>query len=345
MRCSLIFGGDVAALRERPDNMFGDVTSELRAADLAVANLEFALSDRGAPMRGKIYPHKSPASVLAALEAAGFDALNIANNHLLDYGEEPLFDTLKHLGEAGIASFGAGRNFAEAARPAILVRGGLRIGLIGTTTTLPTGFAAGAENAGVNPLRVITAYRPLRNLEEYPGSEAIVETRPIAEDLDRLIGDIGKLRQETDIVLAYVHWGASMNERVHDFQRIIGHAAIDAGAAGVFGGHQHVVSAVEFYAGRPIVHGMGNLVFDFVAPFFTPATRRTILFSASVTSSGLEDCRLICASTGVNGPVKRLNPETGEGADLAATLRRLSEPLGTEMTIGADAIAIRAKEF
>jgi len=343
MACSLIFGGDVAALRNKSDNMFGDLTPAIRDADLAVANLEFALSDRGAPMRGKIYPHKSPASVLGAIDDAGFDALNLANNHMLDYGEEPLFDTLKHLADTGIASFGAGRNFAEAARPAIIVRGGLRIGMIGISTTLPTGFAAGAETSGVNPLRVTTAYRPLRNLEEYPGSEAIIETRPVADDLARLVADIGRLRQETDIVLTYVHWGASMNENVHDFQRAIGHAAIDAGAAGVFGGHQHVVSAVEFYAGRPIVHGMGNLVFDFVAPFFTPATRRTIVFGATMTATGLEDCHLICASTGVNGPVKKLNPQTGEGAELAATLQRLSEPLGSELTIGADAIAVRAK--
>ena len=343
MACSLIFGGDIAALSDLPDNMFGDLTATIRDADLALANLEFALSDRGAPVRGKLYPHKSPANALAALKEAGFDALNLANNHMLDYGEEPLFDTLKYLADAGIASFGAGRNLAEAAHPAIIVRGGLRIGLLGISTTLPAGFDAGNETAGVNPLRVTTAYRPLRNLEEYPGSEAIIETWPIADDLARLVADIGRLRQETDIVLVYVHWGASMNESVHDFQRAIGHAAIDAGAAAVFGGHQHVVSAVEFYAGRPIVHGMGNLVFDFVAPFFTVATRRTIVFGATMTPSGLEDCRLICASTGVNGPVKRLNPEVGEGADLAATLQRLSEPLGTKLTIGAEAIAVQAK--
>jgi poly-gamma-glutamate capsule biosynthesis protein CapA/YwtB (metallophosphatase superfamily) len=343
MACSLIFGGDIATLRDRPENMFGDLTPTIGAADLAVANLEFALSDRGTPMRGKIYPHKSPAGALAAIEEAGFDALNLANNHMLDYGEAPLFDTLKHLADAGIASFGAGRNFAEAAHPAIVVRGGLRIGLLGVTTTLPTGFAAGTESAGVNPLRVITSYRPLRNLDEYPGSEAIVETRPVAEDLARLIDDIGRLRQESDVVLVYAHWGASMNEEVHDFQRAIGHAAIDAGAAAVFGGHQHVVSAVEFYSGRPIIHGMGNLVFDFVAPFFTEATRRTILFTASITSSGLEDCRLICAATGVNGPVRRLNPKTGEGADFAATLQHLSEPLGTVMSVDGEGIAVRAK--
>jgi poly-gamma-glutamate synthesis protein (capsule biosynthesis protein) len=169
----------------------------------------------------------------------------------------------------------------------------------------------------------------------------VVETWPVAEDLARLVADIRKLRESTDIVLVYGQWGTSMTETVHDFQRAIAHAAIDAGAAALFGGHQHVVSGVEFYRGRPIVHGLGNLVFDFVAPFFTEATRRTIVFAAEITASGLETCRLICCRTGINGPVEMLSPKEGEGADLADTLARLSAPLGTALTVGAKDIAIR----
>jgi poly-gamma-glutamate capsule biosynthesis protein CapA/YwtB (metallophosphatase superfamily) len=344
MTATLVFGGDVAPLRENPANMFGELTETIRRADLAVANLEFALSDRGNPVRGKIYPHKGPARALAALVEAGFDAVNLANNHMLDYGEKPLLDTLAGLAESGIAAFGAGRNAAEAARPVVLERGGLRIGLLGFTTTLPTGFAATDETPGVDPLRVVTAYRPLRNPEEYPGSETVVETRAVADDLARLVARVESLKTETDLVLVYAHWGASMTEAVHDFQREIGRAAIEAGAAAVFGGHQHVISAVEFHHGRPIVHGLGNLVFDFVAPFFNEATRRSIVLAADMTRAGLENCRLICCRTGVNGPVACLNPEVGDGADIAATLKRLSEPLGTEIHVGREEIRVRPRE-
>lgn len=343
MSATLIFGGDVAPLRENPANMFGELTEAIREADLAVANLEFALSDRGKPARGKIYPHKGPASALAALVDARFDAVNLANNHMLDYGEEPLLDTLAGLAEAGIAGFGAGRNATEAVRPAVFERKGLKIGLIGFTTTLPIGFAATEDAPGVDPFRVVTSYRPFRNPEEYPGSQAVIETRAMPEDLARLVSRIESLKAETDLVLVYAHWGASMTEAVHDFQREIGQAAIEAGAAAVFGGHQHVVSAVEFHRGRPIVHGLGNLVFDFVAPFFTEATRRAVVFSAEMTRDGLERCRLICCRTGVNGPVARLNPEVGDGAVLASTLRRLSEPLGTELSVSREHIDVSAR--
>jgi poly-gamma-glutamate synthesis protein (capsule biosynthesis protein) len=341
MSASLIFGGDVAPLCNDPDNMFGDVVSIIREADLAVANLEFALSDRGMPMRGKIYPHKGPPGAIRALIGAGFDAFNLANNHMLDYGEEPLLDTLDALDRAGIGRFGAGRDIEEARVPLIVERGGLKIGLLGFTTTLPTGFAAGEGVPGVNPFRVTTSYRPFRNLEEYPGSPAVVETAPVAEDLAKLVADIERLKAETDLALVYGHWGTSTTETVHDFQRAIAHAAIDAGAAGLFGGHQHVISGVEFYRGAPIVHGLGNLVFDFEAPFFTEATRRTILFTATMTASGLSDCRLIPCRTGVNGPVARLDPTKGDGAEIAGTLRRLSEPLGTVLSVEAEEIDVR----
>ena len=338
---SLIFGGDIGALRSDGRGMFGDATNTIAAADLAVANLEFALSERDEPTRGKIYPHRAPPGALAGLVEAGFDALNLANNHMLDFRAAALVDTMALLDGAGIARFGAGRDAQEAARPAVVERGGLRIGLLGYSSTLPTGFAAGAGVAGINALRALTSYRQFRNPDEYPGSAPIVETRPVGEDLARMVGDIRRLKRRADVVLVYQHWGESMNEKVHDFQRAIGQAAIDAGAAGVFGGHSHVIQAVEFYRGRPIVHGLGNLVFDFVAPFFTPATRRTILFGASVTGDGLGDCHAWCCRTGVDGPVAMLHPSGGEGREIVDTVTRLSTPFGTAVAADGRRVTLR----
>jgi len=341
-RCSVLIGGDVGPLREDGTGMFGDLAPLIATADLAFANLEFALTDRGQPTRGKIHPHRAPPSVLAGLAEAGLDAVNLANNHMLDYGADALIATLAALGGAGIAHVGGGRNSAEAARPAVLERGGLRVGLLGYTSTLPTGFAAGEGLAGVNPLRALTSYRQFRNPDEYPGTPLRVETRPVAEDLRRMEDEVRRLKAEVDLVLVYQHWGESMNENVHDFQRAIGHAAIDAGAAGVFGGHQHVISAIEFYRGRPIVHGLGNLVFDFVAPFFTEATRRTIVFGATAGPDGLGDCHVVACATGVDGPVAMLHPDDGEGREIFQTLERLSAPFGCAVTADGGRISLAA---
>jgi poly-gamma-glutamate capsule biosynthesis protein CapA/YwtB (metallophosphatase superfamily) len=339
-KISLIFGGDIGPLRSEVTNMFGELTPIIKGADIAVANLEFALIDGGQPVRGKIYPHKAPTSILPALADAGFDAFNLANNHMLDYGPEALVNTLDLLDGAGIGRFGAGYDLGEASKPLIIERQGLRVGLLGATSTLPIGFSATEALPGVNPLKVITRYRHFRNPEEYPGTSLLVETEPMADDLERICADVQFLASKVDLVLVYQHWGESMNELVHSFQRAIAHAVIDVGAAGVFGGHQHVISAVEFYRGVPIIHGMGNLVFDFAAPFFTPKTRQTVVFSAKASRSGLSDCHLIACGTGVDGPVTILHPDHGEGGEILTNLRRLSEPLGCELTANDDRIRL-----
>jgi poly-gamma-glutamate synthesis protein (capsule biosynthesis protein) len=134
-----------------------------------------------------------------------------------------------------------------------------------------------------------------------------------------------------------------MTEAVLDFQREIGKVAIDAGAAGVFGGHQHVISAIEFHRGCPIVHGMGNLLFDVFAPFLTEVTHRTFLFGARITREGLRDCEVLPCRAGVVGVYDRptLLPATSDdGARIVATLKRLSEPFGTRFEPRGERVAV-----
>ena len=340
MICSLIFGGDVAPLRTDQGGIFGDLAPVIRHADIALANLEIALSSRGRPIRGKPITCTGPPDAIEELRKSGFDAFNLANNHILDFGEEPLLDTLERLHAAGIGFFGAGHNATAAAAAHITECKGVKVGLLGYTTTLPQGFEAGGDLPGVNPLRVRTAYRPLRNLDEYPGTEPVIDTWPVAEDLCRMRQDIAQLRTQVDVLLVYQHWGSSLSERVHEFQQIIGHAAIDCGADGVFGGHQHVISAIEFYRGKPIVHGMGNLRFDIKAPFLTEITHRTFLFGAELSAHGLSDCYFLPCRTGVDGPPCRLSPASDDGAMIVSTLRRLSEPFETSLNVVDDRVLV-----
>jgi poly-gamma-glutamate synthesis protein (capsule biosynthesis protein) len=341
--CSLLFGGDIAPIRPDCSDLFGDAAALIGAADLALGNLEIALTDKGRPVRGKSITKRGPPEAIAALTAAGFDAVNMANNHVLDYGEEALTDSLARIRRAELPHFGAGANATEAAAPVVLERGGLRIGLLGYTSTLPQGFAATEDAPGVNALRAETSYRLLRNPEEYPGSAMVMDTWAVAKDLARMEEDIRALKSRTDVVLVYQHWGASMTETVLAFQREIGKAAIEAGAAGVFGGHQHVISAIEFHRGCPIVHGMGNLLFDVFAPFLTEITHRTFLFKATVTSAGLRDCEIVPFRAGVVGVYDRpafCPPTSAIGQRVVDTLQRLSEPFGTRITVSGERVLV-----
>src|SRR2546423_9217635 len=141
----LLFVGDVMlgrlvnrTLRHMPPFYpWGDTLVLFERADVRVANLECALSDRGEPWSAthKIFHFRSDAKNVAVLKAAQITAVSLANNHTLDFGYEALDDTLAILHSAGIFSAGAGRQKSEAMRPALwnMKMQGIKLALIALT--------------------------------------------------------------------------------------------------------------------------------------------------------------------------------------------------------------------
>ena len=340
---NFLTGGDVAPIRRSGLGMFGDIAPLFQRADVAFFNLELPLSERGEWARGKPLCHRGLPVNIDGLAEIRVSCVNLANNHVLDFGDVAMFDTIDLLDRHAIGHFGAGRNLEEARRGGRVEKNGLRIGFLGYSTTLPTGFAATSACAGVNPLQAYTAYQPNRSLLEYPGTapQIVSWTDPI--HLQRLRDDIAAFRKEINVLIVYVHWGASMSPQVHDFQREIAKAAIDAGAHAVFGGHQHVLSAIEFYKGRPIVHGSANLLFDTWASFFNEENLKTFLFGATIDADGLRDCYLLPAKTGVDVPPRLLSRRDAQWTAVYEDLQRHSRALGTQLTARGDAIEVRGE--
>ena len=344
-RAGFLTGGDVAPVRAAGTGMFGDVAPLFRRADASFFNLELPLSHRGEAARGKAICMRGLPVNIDGLAETGVCCVNLANNHVLDYGDVALFDTLDLLDAKSIGRFGAGRDIHEARKGHILERNGLRIGFLGYTTTLPTGFAATPGSPGVSPLQSYTAYQPRASLAEYPGTAPRIVTWTDPADLQELRRHAVALRNEVDVLLIYVHWGTSMSPSVHEFQREIAKAAIDAGAHAVFGGHQHVVSAIEFYGGCPVVYGSANLLFDTRPSFFTGETLKTFLFGASIGPDGLSDCYLLPAETGVDVPPRLLPCREPLWKAIYDDLQAHSSAYGTRLTARADAIEVRPDEF
>ena len=338
---SFMTGGDVAPIREKGTGMFGQLAAQFRSADVSFVNLEHTLSTRGAMSRGRERFHRGPPNNADGLQEAGFSCVNIANNHIMDFNEEAFFETLETLRERKIPYFGAGANLAEACRPCLIAHGGLRVGFLGYTTTLPRGFAADKATPGVNPVNVHTAYQAKRHTPEYPGVAPHIVTWTEPDDLARLRSEVAALALQADVVVVYLHWGTSMTPYVHDFQKEIGRAAIDAGAHAVFGGHQHVVCAIEFYKGCPIVHGSGNLLFDKWEPFFTDETLKTFLVGATLESGKLRDIYVLPVKNGVGTPPLLLPRGNALWSEICADLKARSEPFGTRVDARDDRIEIR----
>lgn len=330
MTFSFLAGGDIALNRKTPRGAFGPLIRHLRESDLNFVNLEVPLSRRGKAGKGKILLRGRPEMARALIEA-NIHAVSFANNHALDYGEAAFFDTLALMKEAGIEAAGAGATLRAARKPVFVQRGGLTIGILAFNSILPPGFAATERAPGVNPLHAGTAYEPGMALSAYPGTPPRIRTWAEKKDLLRMAADIRRLRNEADILIVNHHWGTSMVHEVREFQREIAHAAIDAGAHLVLGGHPHVVQGVELYKGCPIVYSMGNLIFDFKVPFFTEATRETFLFGCRMDRRGVRaPCLIPCRSGKFDAP-RLLTPGRGEGRRIAERMRALSEPLGTKL--------------
>lgn len=328
----LAFGGDIAPVTLRK-YIYGDLANYLKVCDVRIANLEIALTNESTPLKNKIYPHKGPPEAIDMITNDGFGIFNIANNHILDYGENALLESMTLLSKKGIPFVGSGLNIKEASKPLIINKNDVRIGFIGFTTTIPIGFSATEEKMGVYPIRVITSYEQFRNPEEYPGTAQLIKTYPVEEDLKKLSDSVRKLKQEVDIILIYAHWGTSMTSDVHDFQRIIAHEVIDSGANAIFGGHQHVISGVEFYKECPIIYGLGNLIFDFSPPFFDERTRECLVYFADISKDSIQNSKILICKTAVNDQVN-LKDALGKDSHSFNHFKKLCSDLGTECTIG-----------
>ncbi|AZH28897.1 CapA family protein [Paenibacillus sp. M-152] len=228
--------------------------------DLTIANLETPVTTNGVGALNKTYVYKSSPKALTAMAVAGVDAVNLANNHILDQGTSGLLDTLKYLDEKGIAHAGAGRNAKEAYAPHYFERNGIKIALLGATRVMPeANWNASAKQPGVAG----------------------------AYDSTAIVKSIREARNQADLVIVVAHWGKERATTLEPHQTELSHAFIDAGADLVIGGHPHVLQGMEQYKGKWIAYSTGNFIFS---KSTVPATWDTAIFQATCTRNG--DCKM-----------------------------------------------------
>ena len=157
---SLILLGDVNLMNvDDPAVPFRRVAPELCETDLVFANLECCLYR---PPDGHAVEHEGffadPEIAGAALSGAGIAAVGIANN--VNYGTAAILGSIAELDRIGIAHTGAGPNLEAAASPAVVARGGMRVGFLQRSSVYwPTNHEATARGAGIAVLRGHTAYQ------------------------------------------------------------------------------------------------------------------------------------------------------------------------------------------
>ncbi|MBI4504728.1 MAG: CapA family protein [Chloroflexi bacterium] len=268
---TMLLVGDVYVQRDDPPSIFRHVGELLRGADFTLGNLEGAVADGGTLRQRTSAPHlsffKADARQIAAIQAAGFDAVGAANNHCLGYGYEGLFESLGHLDRIGVKHAGAGRSKAEAHTPAVVERQSVRVALLAYTSVFAPGWQATDDGPGLAVVRARTAYEPSPRFQEQPGSPPIIRSWAWPEDKAQVAADVAAARQQADLVVCSFHWGVSERyTKLAEYQVEVGRHAIDAGADLVFGHHPHVLQGVEVYRRRAIFYSLGNFAFDMYRP-------------------------------------------------------------------------------
>jgi poly-gamma-glutamate synthesis protein (capsule biosynthesis protein) len=249
-----------------PDGLasFAPLTPLLRRADIVFGNCEGVYSDR--PSRAPSHKHfnGAPLERGSFLSKVPFHVMTCANNHMIDGGYEGLADTLELLRGQGIETTGAGMDIAEATRPAILERAGVRVAFLGFCTVYPVGYEARASRPGLAPLRVRTYYGdPDPNFWE-PGIDPLIQTVADAGDLTRYRETIAAAREQADFVVVAPHWGySSWMEVLQNYELELAREAVAAGADAVMCCHHHSLRGVELVGGKPIFYGLGALIHHF----------------------------------------------------------------------------------
>lgn len=208
----------------------------MRDADLMCLNMEFCMSSKGSPMEGKMYTFRAEPSRMDILKELGVDMVNLANNHVYDYGTDAFLDMMQILKEHNMLYAGAGENAEEAQKPCYVELDGKRIAIVCATR---------AEKYIMTPEAAETS----------PGVFRCYDTR-------RLLEAVREAKEQADFVIAYIHWGTEYSEELEAAQTEGARELVDAGADVVLGAHPHCLQGMEFYKGKPVLYSLGNYWFN-----------------------------------------------------------------------------------
>lgn len=258
-------------MKAQPNGIYdcfsGDLLQEMTDADIMVMNNEFTYSNGGVPLEGKAYTFRADPRDAYLLNVFGTDVVSLANNHAYDFGPDALVDTMEALEEVGIPYMGAGRNLEEAKKPVYFVANGKKIAIVSATQIeRSTNYTKEATETTPGVLKTLNP--------------------------DKYIEVIKNAEENSDYVIAFVHWGTEHEERYGYDQVNLAEQFVEAGADAIVGGHTHCLQGIQYMGDVPIIYSLGNF-------WFTGSTIDTGMSQIVINKDGSMDFRFIpCIQSG-----------------------------------------------
>lgn len=235
----ILFTGDLALTGSAESNGKNDYTLTIsdeiinlfKESDLNIVNLETPLTSVETKIL-KTGPHiKAHPDSIKLLKDLHVDIACLSNNHIRDYGDQGVNETIKVCNDNGIKTVGAGKDLDDATKPLILNVGVRKIGIL---------------NFSESEFNFATKTRPGSNPDD-----------PI-----HIWQSLYSLKGKVDNIVVVIHGGREMHPYPTPYQVDLYRFIVDSGADAVVGHHTHVIGGWELYKSKYIFYSIGNFVFD-----------------------------------------------------------------------------------
>lgn len=297
-------GIENAACNHGLDYPYRKVEGLLKRYDIVFANLESSITARGKEFTNKTWRFRASPGTASYLTNLKLDVLSVANNHMLDYGETGMSDTLQFLKKWGVGYTGAGMNITEARTPAELIVSNRKTVFLAYCSILPSEFFAQSNKPGTAPF-----------------------------NLDWIKKDIAQHKTQDNLVLISLHWGTEGSHEVMPWQIESAHQMIEAGADAIIGHHPHVIQGIEIYLGKPVIYSLGNAI----CGFYNDKYDDNIFVSLNYSNKTLDSLEIIPVAGKNDETAFQAYPLSGEPAERTLQLlENYSSNFQTKVEIHGD---------
>lgn len=237
------FEGDLDEVAADPEATLGRMSEVFDDADVAMVNLESAITERGRRAGKDLedednrYWFRTEDAALEVLRRSGIDVVTMANNHGADFGVRGVTDTIRAGERSDVAMVGIGRNERAAFAPHRTRVKGVDIAIHGAdASALESDAAIWTAEPGTGP-----------GLASARGSDSAL-----------LEAAVEASAGSDDLVVVYLHWGEEGESCPSPDQTTLAERLGEAGADIVVGAHTHMPQGAGMAGSTYVSYGLGN---------------------------------------------------------------------------------------
>jgi len=262
---TLCAAGDLSLANAVEDRMksngihhpFTLINHVLQSGDIVFANLENVFTKSRTLKSGQAHLLKCNPRGMEAVAGAGFNVLSLANNHIMDFGEDGIIDTINVMKQWKIGHVGAGRDLASARSHMIIEKKGIRVGFLAYSMK-------GIHSAS----------------NEQPGAAW--------NNYEHISEDVSLLKKQVDHIVVSLHAGVEFVDYPHPEHRKLCHRIAKLGVSLILGHHPHVLNGIEKVGGSLIAYSLGNFVFDRkIMDYNTEHTQQSMIIRCKLSKKSI----------------------------------------------------------